>query len=66
MVVEEEADQLAMVATDKSRTKGTKEVPIAMDPPRAREVKVVPKADKAKPPIAGIVAQKVTSRASNG
>ena len=66
LVVEDAVDRHAMEAVDKSRTKGTEKVSIVVDPPRAREVKVVPKADKAKPPIAGIVAQKVTSRASNG
>ena len=66
MVVENIEDQHTMVAADKSRTIGTKEVPTVLDPAQAGGVRVVPEAGKTKPPTASIVAERVTRKASVG
>ena len=58
------ADRHAMEATNKSRTTGTEEVLMVVDPPRVGGVKVVPGADKKKLPTTSIVVKRATQRAN--
>ena len=55
-----------MEMADKSRTKGTEEVPTMVDPPRARGGRLVLGAGMGKPQIVGTVAGRATRRVSVG
>ena len=62
--MEEETGRHAIEAANRSRLRGIIEMPTTVDPPQAGGFRVAPDAGKMKPLIAGIVARRVTRRAS--
>ena len=68
MGVVDEAGRLAMVAAGKSKTEGTKNVPIAIpDPPQAGGVKAAPEAGKQRlTRNSSIVVKRATEKVSAG